>query len=87
MRQFLAMVDMDCDGPVSYIYRMDVPSNLTDDAAMRKAVELDQIRYRIYDPSEWFTIPAELEGMVANIVDGREYASVKGNIFHYHYNS
>lgn len=84
MLQFIAMVDMDCDGPTTYVYRIDVPAGLEDKEAMLKAIELGQFRFRVSDPSEWFTVPENLHALIRQHMgwgSDKNYCSIEGNIF------
>lgn len=55
--QILCSVDYDCDGPLTYFYRVEVPRGLSDKDAAAYAMEQGQMTSG--DPSEWFTIPRE----------------------------
>ena len=84
MLQFLASVDFDCDGPMTRVYRVDVPSYMQDDESMIFALEHDQVRFGISDPTEWFTVPTRLHDMIRDKLgygSDKQYCTFNGNIF------
>lgn len=83
-RQILATVDMDCDGPTTYFFRVNVPAHLRDGEAMAKAIELEQVIGTI-DPSEWFTVDdinaADVYIGQSRSPELRHWGRVNGNFF------